>query len=228
MTRWVEAILLDLYDTLVEPDWTALQATRDAIARRVGVDPALARASWQALHPRRMRGLYGGLEGDLEAVFAACGVSVPEEFRRELAEQEFGSWARGVRLYQDVRPSLARLRAEGYRLAIVSNASCEAASVVGVLGLDACVDAVILSCEIGALKPEPEMLRIALERVGSPPARAVLVDDQEGNLLAARSMGMAAVLMARGGAPDAPGAITGLDELDVLLRQRDGPRRRIA
>jgi HAD superfamily hydrolase (TIGR01509 family) len=204
-TMHVDAVLLDLYDTLVWADWVALRSGRDRLALRAGVDVAVAREQWAQTHDRRMRGLNRGLEGDLAAVLEACGVATTPDLLRDLAAEEFANWAGGVRPYEDVAPELGRLRAAGYRLAIVSNASCEAGGVVSSLGLDRLVDTVVLSCDVGWLKPEPAIVQAALERLGvTEPARAVLVDDLPTNLDAATSLGMHTLLMARPGGRSVP------------------------
>ena len=161
------AVLLDLYGTLVEPDWVALTAGRDAIADRVGVPRAAAHSAWTATHEARMRGQHGSLEGDLAAVLATAGVGsdpVTDDLLAELAAAERANWRRGVRLYPDVVPTLERLRRAGARLAIVTNASAEAAGVIPALGLDGLVDAVFASCDAGALKPD--LLVLAMRDLG--------------------------------------------------------------
>ena len=218
----VDAVLLDLYDTLVRPDWPKLAAGRDELAVRAGADPAVMREQWRCTHERRMLGQYGGLEGDLAAVLGASGVTPSATLVRELARREYANWAAGVHLYADVRPALGRLRRLGYRLAIVSNASCEAGNVVYALGLDWTVDAVVVSCQVGALKPDPVMLRIALDRLDVRPERALLLDDVPANLSAAARLGLLTVLIARQGLPVAgPDAqhpcITDLSGLWALL-----------
>ena len=204
--RTVEAILFDLYDTLVEPDWSVLQRSRDALATELGTAVDLAREQWKKTHDARMRGLHGGLEGDLEAVFKACGLATDPTVLRSMAQRELANWAEGVRLYGDVVPELTRLRAAGYRLAIASNASREAASVVAALGLDLLVDAVAVSCEVGALKPEPALLHAALDRLDVEPSRALLVDDITANLDAATKLGLRAIRISRRDGCPEPGA----------------------
>src|SRR5207302_3023735 len=179
-------------------------------------------------HDRRMRGLNRGLEGDLAAMLEACGVLATPDLLRELAAAEYANWAGGVRVYPDVVPELGHLREAGYGLAIVSNASCEAGGVVSALGLDRLVDTIVLSCDVGALKPEPEILHAALERLGVRAGRAVLVDDLPANLEAAQRLGLRTVLMERPGGrrmggPPAEGVeyptIRELSQLQPLLRQ---------
>jgi len=190
-----QAVLFDLYGTLVEPDWVMLRAGRDAIADRLGVPRAAAHAAWAATHAARMRGEYGSLEGDLAAVRAATGArgSANGVLLSELAAFERANWCSAVRLHDDVIPMLLRLRDAGARLAIVTNASAEAASVIPALRLDGLVDLVVASCNAGVLKPD--LLYIALGDLGVSEVEAVLVDDEPQQVAAARRMGMSAVLV---------------------------------
>lgn len=214
-------VLLDLYGTLVEPDWAALTTGRDAIADRVGVPRAAAHAAWTATHEARMRGRYRSLEGDLAAVFEDAGgvwsEPITDDLLAELATSERANWRRGVRLYEDVVPTLGLLRRAGVRLAIVTNASEEAAGVIPALGLDRLVDAVLASCDAGTVKPD--LLVLAMRDCGVTPAEAFLVDDEPAQVTAATRLGLNAILIRRGlpGRPedgDAPGvAVTDLSRI---------------
>jgi epoxide hydrolase-like predicted phosphatase len=104
------------------------------------------------------------------------------------------------------------VRARGLRTAIVTNNIREYGDAWrSRLAVDELFDLVIDSCEEGVRKPDPAIFRTALDRLGvRDPARAVFLDDFEGNLLAARSLGMHATLVE----PDPRAA---LDELAALL-----------
>jgi HAD superfamily hydrolase (TIGR01509 family) len=197
----IDAVLLDLYETLVWPDWAVIQARRDALATRAGVAVVTMRDQWRLTHDERMRGSFGGLDGDLSAMLTACGITPTPALVQTLARLEEANWAQGVQLYEDTLPRLAELRQRGLRLAIVSNASHEAGGVVGALGLDRAVDTVVLSCDVGALKPDPSLFRVALERLNVAPRRAPLVDDVTANLDAAAELGLRTLRIARGGDP---------------------------
>lgn len=54
-------------------------------------------------------------------------------------------------------------------------------------------DAVVLSGETAFVKPDPDIFELACERLGVPPAEAVMVDDVAENCAAARQVGMRAV-----------------------------------
>lgn len=196
-----QALLFDLYETLVEPEWQTLRAGREALARAAGVEPGVLLPHWQRTHEGRMRGTWGGLEGDLTQILSGWQTDVQADLVRALVEMEMGNWARGVRPYPEVLDQLARLRAAGYQLAIVSNASHEAASVIEGLGLDRLVDAVVVSCRMGALKPEPAIFQAALDQLGVAPERALLVDDVAANLDGGAVLGVRGALMNRTGKP---------------------------
>ncbi len=55
-------------------------------------------------------------------------------------------------------------------------------------------DAVVISGDVGLHKPQPEIFRLACDRLGIQPADAVFVDDLRENCAGAEAVGMAAVL----------------------------------
>jgi putative hydrolase of the HAD superfamily len=55
-------------------------------------------------------------------------------------------------------------------------------------------DGVVISSDVGLHKPQPEIFRLAAERVGVPPEQCVLVDDLRENCAGAEAVGMTAIL----------------------------------
>lgn len=104
------------------------------------------------------------------------------------------------------------VRARGLRTAIVTNNIREYGDAWrGLVPVDELFDVVVDSCEEGVRKPDPEIFRTALDRLGvSDPARVIFLDDFAGNVAAARAIGMHAILV---GADPRPA----LDELTSLL-----------
>jgi HAD superfamily hydrolase (TIGR01509 family) len=226
-------LLLDLYGTLVEPDWTELRLGRSAIAERAGVDAAAAERAWDVTHAARMSGSYGSLADDLRAVFSLVSgegrPKIPALLLAELAEKEHENWSRGVRLHSDVMPSLRLLRSAGMQLAIVTNASAEAASVVDTLGLRAAVDSVFASCEVGVLKPD--LLGVALRALGADPTDAILVDDEPRQVDGAARLGIGTILVDRSRTDPSMASVTDgrvVSDLrgvaDLLLDPEPAPR----
>ena len=80
-----------------------------------------------------------------------------------------------------------------------------------------CVDAVVISAELGAAKPDPAIFRAALERLGAAADDAIHVGDSvEHDVAGARAAGLEAMLVARDGAP-APAGVRVVASLDGLL-----------
>jgi putative hydrolase of the HAD superfamily len=193
----VDAVLVDLYDTLAWADMPRLEAGRDALARHAGVDPERMRQAFRATAAERVRGSHTTLEGDLAAVLKMCDETPNADLLAFLAREAYAMWHSSVQLFADTLPSLARLRRAGLRLAIVSNCSREAGSVVSVLGLTPYVDTIVLSCEVGLAKPDPAIYRLALDRLATMPRRAILVDDVSANLDTAHTLGLGTVMILR-------------------------------
>ena len=85
----------------------------------------------------------------------------------------------------------------GCRTAIVTNNIREfGQGWRGMLPIAELFDAVIDSHEVGVRKPDPRIFELALERVGAvAPARAVFLDDFQGNVAAAERLGLRGVLV---------------------------------
>jgi epoxide hydrolase-like predicted phosphatase len=111
------------------------------------------------------------------------------------------------------------VRSRGIRTAIVTNNVREYGDTWrSMIPVDELFDAIVDSCELGVRKPDPAIYRIALERLGvDDPTRAVFLDDFEGNVVAARDIGLHGIVVG----PDPRPA---LDELIALLDRAAPPR----
>ncbi len=63
-----------------------------------------------------------------------------------------------------------------------------------VWNIDGTFDHVIASCDVKLLKPDPRMYRYALEQAGCQAQEAVFIDDREGNVQGAQSIGMHSIV----------------------------------
>ena len=66
------------------------------------------------------------------------------------------------------------------------------------LGIVPLVDAVILSCEVGSMKPYPEIYVTALDELGVAAVDAVFIDDQPTYCVGAEAVGIRPIQIARG------------------------------
>jgi putative hydrolase of the HAD superfamily len=196
--RRLKFVLLDLYETLAGVDWSPILIAREAAAARIGVSTDVLHAAYQRTLPGRMLGRHGGgLAGELEAILVAAGVDASPGLVADLEERELGAWRQAISLYPDVWPCLTELHARGLRMALVSNCSHLTRPLLGWWRLGEHFDAIVLSCEVGLVKPDGAVLELALARLGGEPGAALLVDDAEANLDTAAALGLAGCRMDR-------------------------------
>ena len=198
----VRAVLLDLYDTLA---WTEWKTMRLELEERLGLERRALLGAFDLSRPLRSTGAFGSAEGDLAAILEAAGVTPEPELVRELTTRTTEFLETGVSLWEDSVPVMRELRRRGLPLAIVSNCDHSTRGVVERLGLYDEADAVVLSFEIGAAKPSPEIYRAALDRLNVEPENALFVDDQAPYCDGAAALGIQTVLIVRDGATPAEG-----------------------
>ncbi len=96
-------------------------------------------------------------------------------------------------IVQDAMLELIReLRAGGVRTALLSNSWGDPSSYPSDL-LAELFDDVVISGQVGMRKPEYRIFQFALDRLGLTAGECAFVDDMEGNIVAARTLGLAAV-----------------------------------
>jgi putative hydrolase of the HAD superfamily len=99
---------------------------------------------------------------------------------------------RGLRPDAAMIDLVARVRAGGYRVGLLSNSlgdDCYAG-----FDLPGMFDAVTVSGEVGVRKPSRRAYEIACERLGVRPYDAVMVDDLKQNITAAERAGLAGIV----------------------------------
>ena len=199
----VRAVLIDLYDTLAWTDWPTMRAE---LEERFGISEAELLRAFTTTREARSIGAYGSAEGDLAAVLEAAGVQADADLVHQLNEARARALAEnGVHLWDDSIRTLRELRRRGIRTAVVSNCDHATRPIVDDLGLEREVDAIVLSFEVGAAKPDPGIYRAALEAVGAGPEEAVFVDDQAWYCAGAEALGIRSFLIRRDDADPADG-----------------------
>jgi len=86
--------------------------------------------------------------------------------------------------------ALSGLRARGLELAVVSNWDVGLAEHLGRIGVASFFSAIVTSAEAGAAKPDPAVFRLALERLGVQPGRALHIGDEPEDEEGAQAAGM--------------------------------------
>ena len=98
-----------------------------------------------------------------------------------------------------VLDALARARAAGWTIVVVTNGGLPQLSKLAIAGLEHSVDAALVSGLEGVRKPDPRLFRLAAERAGEPLEGAWMVgDDPVADVGGAASVGIASAWLHRG------------------------------
>ncbi len=84
-----------------------------------------------------------------------------------------------------------------YRTGLLSNAWSDMREYLVSQKIDDAFDQLIISAEVGIMKPDARIYQFALEKLGVAPAEAVFVDDFTVNIEGARAVGMYAIQFTR-------------------------------
>jgi putative hydrolase of the HAD superfamily len=103
-------------------------------------------------------------------------------------------WA-GLEPNEPMIELMATLRAEGYRMALVTNNVREWESRWRTMApIDDIFELVVDSAYVGVRKPDPEIYDLTVQRLGVPAQACLFIDDLEPNCAAARDAGMRTVV----------------------------------
>lgn len=194
------AVILDLGNVLVFHD-NGLLFRR--LGERAGLPPAeaerrLAGAGWTAAN----RGLLGA-EGIRREVCGALGVELPAG--------EFNAlWSSHFAVHEAVLPRVEGLVGR-VKLVLLSNTNVlHAAFLRPRLPVLERFDHLVLSCEVGHVKPEPAIYQEALRHAGCEPHEAAFFDDLPEFVQAANALGLRGHLFTTAAAFDAQLTALGL------------------
>ncbi|MGO9876374.1 MAG: HAD family hydrolase [Acidimicrobiia bacterium] len=192
------AVLLDVYQTVLRVDFGRVERTLAEVA-----DVPL-RSFAEALGTVAPAVTIGALTmaDALDRALRSCGAKRSPSVIADLVSVDGRSLFDAATVYDDLVPFLATLRSLGVRVAFVSNCAENTRPLLDRLGLTELVDALILSCEVGAAKPSAAMFERALSVLEVEPSRALLVDDQSEYCDAATAFGLSAIRIARGDSCD--------------------------
>ncbi len=184
MARKHMALLVDFGGVLTTSVWPAFEAFCEG----------------EGLAPETVRELF---RGDAEALTLLRGLETGTIDEREF-ERGFGALLgtsdhEGLieRLFAGLRPDEAmigavrELRRAGVPIGLISNSW--GLGIYDRAPVDL-FDAIVLSGEVGLHKPQPEIYRLACERLGVEPADAIFVDDLRENCAGAEAVGITALL----------------------------------
>jgi len=190
----VGACLLDAFETILTCDFTTYRRELPVLA---GIPADVMFEEFGRIAPALTDGRLS-LAAGYDHILRTCGAGPRPELVRALMDRGIELLSASGRLFEDVRPFMAGLRARGIKIAIVSNCDEQVRGLLGSLGVTPLADALVLSCEVGAAKPSPRIFERALEVLGVSAEAALFVDDNPGFCAGATALGIRAAHLVRG------------------------------
>ncbi|MEV4141512.1 HAD family hydrolase [Dactylosporangium sp. NPDC049742] len=186
-------LVFDLFHTLVDGADGERDRVVGEMAEMVGVDPSALRQAYRDTWDERLT--RWSVEETIRILAGRLGVTPAEDavaraaaHRRALARRVLD--AAGPATLE----ALDALRAGGARLALVSNATSEAAEAWPACVLAPRFDVAVFSSVLGVGKPDPRIYLAAADALGADPADCVYVGDgADGELAGATAVGMRVV-----------------------------------
>jgi len=215
-----DACLIDAYDTIVHTDFSA---HRNELPKLAGIPAEALFREFRRFAPALSVGQISITEAYAE-ILRACGVEPRPDLVCAMADKSRELLLLSGRLFDDVLPFLRTLKSRGIKIAIVSNCDENTRDLLVELGVAALADALVLSNEVGAVKPAAQIYQYALDQLGVGPDAALFVDNNATYCAGAAALGIQAVQIVREAreAREAEGlegttVVRSLAELEVLL-----------
>jgi epoxide hydrolase-like predicted phosphatase len=180
----IRAVLFDLGGVLLR---TEFEAPRQYLAERLGLEfEELLRQVFDS--PSARRASLGEITAAAHWAELARRWHRPAEEAAFLSEQFFA----GDVLDRELVDFIRSLRPQ-FKTGLISNAWDDLRQYLRQMRLEDAFDVIVISAEVGLVKPDARIYQLALERLQVQPYEAIFVDDSPPNVQAARELGMWAI-----------------------------------
>ncbi|HSL43570.1 MAG TPA: HAD family phosphatase [Anaerolineales bacterium] len=164
----IKAVFFDLGGVIVR---TEFQAPRQQLADRLGIDyDDLNKLIFDS--DSSVRASTGEITSEEHWISVIQRLKRPDTERQSIRDEFFAGDIVDRTLLEYIRS----LRGK-YKTGLISNAWGDLRDFIAREKFDDAFDKMIISAEVGAMKPEPKIFQIALEQFGVSPNEAVFVDD---------------------------------------------------
>jgi len=179
---WLNLALARAPHDFTEPDQRALLDFLDRIWENARV-----------LDPESSRDLSAGAHARVFHRLLAQGPAVDPTLANALYEVLLDTWM----AYDDAIPTLAALKDAGIKIGILSNVGVSIHHVLEREGLAKFADGVVLSCEVGSVKPHLAIFEASLDSIGSTAAETLMVGDSGHDDVGGTALGMRTLVLPR-------------------------------
>ena len=191
----VRGVIFDLFHTLtgLESEWSDLPLTCDILR--------IDRRAWDEVITQKSRWRLSGEQRDPFLIIRGMARLIRPEIADTLVREAVAIRLQRFRHALQRIPAenvgmLKRLRAAGLRLGLVSNADAIEVASWADCPLAGLFDSEVISCEVGMVKPEPEIFCKCLDELALPAGECMFVGDGGSNeLVGAKQLGLITVFV---------------------------------
>ena len=197
-SHWLDAALLRSPTPLAADERAALESFLDLIWEGARIsDPESTRDLSFAAHERVFHELL------------AAGPGIDPALGAALYEVMLDVW----HAYEDTVPTLEALQEMGVKVCLLSNAGVPIRTVLDREGLTPLINGVVLSCEVGLVKPDIRIFQTALDAIACPANEALMVGDSGRDDSGGTALGIRTLIL-----PRTNGPVHGLGAVVSLVR----------
>jgi len=192
-----EAVIFDLFGTLVDNfAFQGYQGTLSGIASALTLPSEDFYRLWYETSHMRATGFFETVEANIEHICRTLGLQVEADRISAAARIRIDFTRRTLTPRQDAVETLARLKAAGYKIGLISDCSPDVPLLWQETAFASLVDVPIFSCAVGFKKPDPRIYTLICERVAVMPQKCLYVGDGSSReLTGASQVGMHPVLI---------------------------------
>lgn len=172
----VNVVFFDLFFTLITPEYSGMRNENDVLG--------LTRTEWETyaeddeLYLKRASGKEKNPQQIIRDIVVKMKINATEKEINELLELRKGRMKRAlINVNPTILDVLSDLKKSRKRLCLISNADVIDAMYWDQSPLSRFFDYAVFSYEVGYLKPETEIYRIALERMNARPEECIFIGD---------------------------------------------------
>jgi len=176
----IRAVFFDLYETLITEFADGKRISRRSYdyRDRLGLSEEEFKEEWSSRFERRMNGQFPSYQAVIRDILDVRSLPYHEQhveflYQARISEKTIPFLA----VSQEITVMLDQLHKRGLKLGLVSNCSEEEVTAYHQSPLAPYFDDVIFSYEAGVAKPNPEIYRLACERLAISPQESLFIGD---------------------------------------------------
>jgi putative hydrolase of the HAD superfamily len=192
-----KAVIFDLFGTLVDIfSLREYEAILEKMAAYLKAPYADFHNVWMQTAKMRTTGTLTTLEENLKYICQELKISVSPKQLEAARHVRFNYVKRALKPRKDAIKTLSRLKADGFKIGLISNCSTEPPIIWPNTPFAPYFNVAIFSSVACLLKPDPRIFKIATKQLNVTPQKCLYVGDGgDKELAAAASVGMTPVLI---------------------------------